>query len=416
MENFEAVTGDPWHEDGAFSGPVVNSQRQLWSVAGFLSMVHDVIFGLEATDAGIRFQPYLPRTLRADLFGGADALVLNRFPYQGKTITVVVRLPAVTSDRAGAYSVGSVRLNGEEVGNVYLPASQLQAENWMEVTLGDSPEASDTITVVTDTAEYRRLFAPLPPLVTGVQESGGQLQVLFQGGGEPAAEITFDVYRDGVLVASDLPGSATAWVDADATAASPSHCYSVAARFVLSGNHGQHAKPVCWWGTSYERIQTFGAQAFSTVGGTLVYQYGRWHYEGWGQPGHTITLAGVTPAATGAHLLQAVYGNGAGAISTGITCGVKRVLVVDEATDTLVGQGVLVMPHLGTWDRWGESTFVEVPLDASRTYSVTLLHDETTLNMSDFEHNALYAGSGGTGGAYHDVNIAELRLLSRVGD
>ncbi|MDY0001759.1 MAG: hypothetical protein RBU30_10720 [Polyangia bacterium] len=415
MENFEAVTGDPWHDDGAYSGPVVNSQRQLWSVAGYLSMVHDVIFGLESSDAGIRFQPYVPRALRAGLFGGADTLVLNRLPYQGKAVTVVIDLPPVTADRAGAYGVGSVLLNGAEVGNAFLAVSQLQPENLLEVTLVDQPEASDVIALVSDTSEYRSIFAPLPPEITGIDESGGHLRVLFQGGGEPSSEIVFDIYRDGLLVASELPGGSISWVDPEATAASPSHCYSVAARFLLSGNDGQHARPFCWWGASYERIQTWDAQVFDALGGTLVNNHGRYHYESWGEPGHTITLHGVAPDFTGPHLVQATYGNGAGAVNTGITCAVKRVVVEDEATDQVVGEGLLVMPHLGSWDRWEGSTFAEVSLEASHSYRVILLHDETTLNMSDFEHNALYGGSGGSGGAYHYVNIAELKLLSRVG-
>ena len=39
MENLEWQTGRNWVEDGEFSGPVVNSRRQLWSVAGFLVVI-----------------------------------------------------------------------------------------------------------------------------------------------------------------------------------------------------------------------------------------------------------------------------------------------------------------------------------------------------------------------------------------
>lgn len=416
MENFEAVTGAPWYEDGAYSGPTVNSQRQLWSVAGYLSMVHDVIFGLEASELGIRFQPYLPRELRTHLFAGADSLVLNHFPYQGKRITVLVRLPPATADLGGAYAVGSVLLDGVEVGDAWLTRDQLEAESLLVVTLVDTPEASDAVSLVSDTGNYRHLFSPLAPQVTGVDEVGGQLRVSFQGGGEPASEVTFDVYRDGVRVAAGLPGGSTSWVDPQATASSPSHCYTVAARFVLSGNNGQHAKPHCWWGTGFDRIQSFSAEVFEAQGGNLVTNYGRQHYESWGEPGHTITVSNVLPAFTGAHYIQAVYGNGAGAISTGITCAVKGVMVRAEDTLELVGEGRLVMPHLGAWDRWADSTFVRVELEAGRSYSITLFHDETTINMSDFAHNALYGGSGGVGGAYHYVNIAELKLLSLTGE
>ncbi|MCK5884325.1 MAG: hypothetical protein KAG61_11600, partial [Bacteriovoracaceae bacterium] len=39
MENMEFLTLSPWFEDGDNSGPVVNSERQLWSVAGYLNSV-----------------------------------------------------------------------------------------------------------------------------------------------------------------------------------------------------------------------------------------------------------------------------------------------------------------------------------------------------------------------------------------
>ena len=39
MENYELTTQAVHFEDGKLSGPVVNSPRQLWSVAGYLDMV-----------------------------------------------------------------------------------------------------------------------------------------------------------------------------------------------------------------------------------------------------------------------------------------------------------------------------------------------------------------------------------------
>src|SRR5690606_27981517 len=65
MENFEIATGRPWLDEGETSGPVVNSQRQLWSVAGYLAMVHHVIFGLEADDEGLHVRPWITPRLHA---------------------------------------------------------------------------------------------------------------------------------------------------------------------------------------------------------------------------------------------------------------------------------------------------------------------------------------------------------------
>ncbi|HWH72149.1 MAG TPA: amylo-alpha-1,6-glucosidase, partial [Candidatus Sulfotelmatobacter sp.] len=43
MENFDLVTGKPEVKDATLSGPVINSRRQVWSVAGYLAMVQDVL-------------------------------------------------------------------------------------------------------------------------------------------------------------------------------------------------------------------------------------------------------------------------------------------------------------------------------------------------------------------------------------
>ncbi len=107
MENFEAVTGANYVSEGATSGPVVDSERQLWSVAGYLSMVDDVIFGREVSAQGIRFLPKLTSGLRASLFSGVDTISLSNVPYQGKSLSVRVHLPPASSGANGFLPVAS---------------------------------------------------------------------------------------------------------------------------------------------------------------------------------------------------------------------------------------------------------------------------------------------------------------------
>ena len=89
MENFEMVSGRPQ----TLEGPVINSQRQLWSVAGYISMVHDVVFGIEPTGSGLRFSPYVTRALRNTMFRGATSLELNDYLHRGRRLKIVVCLP-----------------------------------------------------------------------------------------------------------------------------------------------------------------------------------------------------------------------------------------------------------------------------------------------------------------------------------
>nr|WP_231120361.1 Six-hairpin glycosidase-like protein [Lysobacter tabacisoli] len=79
MENFElttqAVQFDDTAPDGrSLSGPVVNSRRQLWSVAGFAAMVIEGVYGLEADG---RVAPKLPAELVPLLFAERREITLQ---------------------------------------------------------------------------------------------------------------------------------------------------------------------------------------------------------------------------------------------------------------------------------------------------------------------------------------------------
>jgi hypothetical protein len=74
MENYELVTQAMHVDEGKLSGPVVDSKRQLWSVAGYLDMVAEGVFGL--TGDG-KIEPKLPASLLPMLFGTRDAITLQ---------------------------------------------------------------------------------------------------------------------------------------------------------------------------------------------------------------------------------------------------------------------------------------------------------------------------------------------------
>ncbi|NUS38601.1 MAG: Six-hairpin glycosidase-like protein [Lysobacter sp.] len=74
MENFELATQATHVDDGALSGPVVDSPRQLWSVAGYLDMVIGGVFGVGGDG---RVAPKLPAELVPMLFGARRDIALD---------------------------------------------------------------------------------------------------------------------------------------------------------------------------------------------------------------------------------------------------------------------------------------------------------------------------------------------------
>lgn len=82
MENYELTTEATHVDDGKLGGPVVDSPRQLWSVAAYLALVDEGVFGL---DNDGRIEPKLPVSLVPMLFGKLDSISLQ---LPGKRITL----------------------------------------------------------------------------------------------------------------------------------------------------------------------------------------------------------------------------------------------------------------------------------------------------------------------------------------
>jgi hypothetical protein len=102
MENYSLLS-QMTHVPGRLGGPVVDSPRQLWSVAGYLDMVVRGIFGLG--DDG-RIAPKLPASLVPMLFGAAPRISLD---LDGREI--LLDRPA---DNAGPLLVsGRIQRNGD---------------------------------------------------------------------------------------------------------------------------------------------------------------------------------------------------------------------------------------------------------------------------------------------------------------
>lgn len=415
-ENFDAVTGKVEIESKD-KEPVVNSPRQLWSIAGYLSMIHDIIFGLSWTDSAISISPYITREFRNHLLPKSDQLVLNDFPYQEHKLNIKVNLPPVSQQMEGAYTVKEIRLNGQIVTSE-IAKSMLKDSNVIEVDLQEGETKRSPISRITNLDDYRYRFGPRQPIVESITAINNQLEIKFNLNGETPDEVSLNVYRDGQLVASGLSGSLTTWRDQNtAGEQSPSYCYNLEAVYICSGTVSQRSHPFCYWGQNNNRIHSVSADQFSAVGGQLVDDHGKKHYEDWGEPGHSITIQ-IKPQFSGSHAIQVLAGNGAGAIYTGITCAVKRLQMTKLDNNEVVADGYLMMPHLGlwvpSWDIWKDSSliFTEVDLIADQNYEIKIFVDDYSINMSNFTHNTYYMGTGGIGGAYYYVNIAEIKLNS----
>ena len=386
MENFEFLSGQHTFLDGPYTGPVINSQRQLWSVAGYVSMVLDTLFGLESTQEAIRFQPFITRQLRNTLFANTNTLTLKRFPYKGKTLTVDIKLPARDRQDGGYYKVASAVLNGRSIRDSWIRERDLlDVDNRLVIQLTHQRDPNSRINVV-QVADYKNLteeevraiWAPHEPEIVSITKTqDGRLKLTLDSKGEQ--DVVFNIYRNGEAYASGV--TTTEWIDPDSGAAK------------MPG-----------------KIQSFTPDnGLISNASAPVYEHGRWHYSSWGNPTDELEIRRFRAHQSGKHYVQIVYGNALNSINTGITAATKWVEIRDRASGAIAGQGAVTMPHRTNWDDWGDSSLLPVSLQAGREYTVTI---KDFYNMSYFAHFSIYTGgAGGSQGPVNNANIAEVKIL-----
>jgi Bacterial alpha-L-rhamnosidase 6 hairpin glycosidase domain len=144
MENFDLTTQAVHVDDGKLSGPVVDSPRQLWSVAGYLNMVTEGVFGLN--DDG-QIEAKLPVSLVPMLFGNSDRISLQ---LPGGRITLV--RPAALD--GNLLVTGTVQRHGTdrvvELKSVRVPVTPLR----LDAPMFASP-TPDAPTVMRDGKHWR---------------------------------------------------------------------------------------------------------------------------------------------------------------------------------------------------------------------------------------------------------------------
>ena len=426
MENFEFTTLSAMYNDATFpqlSGPEVNSKRQLWSVGGFLSMVLDSIFGREQTLKTLWFSPKIPVDLRNTFFAASSEIVLKNLKFKGKTIELKIVFPSKNSENSGFYTLKTLKLDGVEK-TAPFTVSDLRAESKIEMELKLSDE-SGTINLVDCNANPNKCWAPMPVEKVSISD-GKKLTVSFYASNDA---VSYNIYRDGEKVASELTETSDgvsvyddnvskkiSWGDMSSSDYfNKSYCYSVSA-VNSEGWESHHSDPVCYWGKNDERTK-MQFWAVSSENASNEYRFdqdathfdhNKPHFGDWGVPDAVLSVSNIKPKQSGTYLVSLEYGSGR-PINTGITSCNKIVRITDENNDVVL-EKMVFMPHLGdSWDRWGESSFVQVDLVSGKTYKAEI---KDAFNMSYFKHFELYTGGAGGGtGVYNRANVSTLKFL-----
>lgn len=334
-ENMVAATGH-------FDGTVLNSDRQLWSVAGDLAATYRVLFGMRLEPERLAFRPMVPPA-----YGGDRTL--SGLRYRDATLTVTMR--------GFGDGVAGASLDGRPVERAEIPAT-LAGDHTLEIRLNGRWPAGRVKVV-----ENR--FAPGTPVVALRGATLTWTPV-------PGA-VRYAVYRDG------RPGASTPATRFRIGREQLGAEYQVLA-VDSAGLESFLSEPV--------RVVARGAEVVARPSGAPL-ERDHPGFTGGGyvrltREQNTTMQVPVTLTCGGEYAVDVRYANGSGPINTDSKAAVRTLLVDGRPA------GVLVMPQRGEdlWTDWGFSTLVRTSLSAG-THTLALAFTPLDENMDRRVNTAL---------------------------
>ena len=333
-ENIVASTG---HDEGT----ALNSDRQLWSVAGTLAGTYRLLFGMRLEPARLVFRPMVPPS-----YDGIRTL--RGLRYRGATLDVTVR--------GHGSAVTSVLRDGRGVDRADFPADAIGAHTLVITMNGQWPMAPAD--------EVASREAPATPHVT------------LQGSALKWAPVrgatAYRVYRNGQLVRRTTR-TRLAVVPTDGLSE-----YQVLA-VSATGDESFLSEPV-------RVVPAGGEQTIAPSAGLEQQSTG---YTGAGylrltREQHRAVQLPVQIAVAGAFAIDARYANGNGPVNTEDKVAVRTLLVDGDTA------GVLVMPQRGSgqWADWGWSNALRLQL-CPGAHLLALVFAPGDENMNGRENTAL---------------------------
>ncbi len=335
-ENFVASTGD-------YAGTQINSDRQLWSVAGNLSMVYKVLFGMDLQPDKLVLKPFVPKA-----FAGNRSL--TNFKYRN----------AVLNFEMSGYGneIKSITMDGKPLENAEVPAS-ITGEHDIKIELANNKVGGKS----NHTLDYT---SPDMPRVT---YTSGKLSW-------PAVDgaVAYKITRNGEeLVKTE---STSLQVNANSYAE-----YMVMA-IDENGVSSFGSEPVVVVPDKYKLVYELEKSApkaklpYRDFSGTGFVELSK-------KQNASINIEVIVPE-DGVYAVDFRYANGNGPINTQNKAAIRTL----QKGDSFIG--TIVLPQRGTdeWNNWGFTNAVEVPLQKG-SHTLTLSFEPHNENMNGEVNQAM---------------------------
>jgi len=321
-ENMVAQSGD-------FMGTEINSDRQLWSVAGNLAIIYRIFFGMEFYPDEIRFHPFIPKS-----FNGRRNLTNVR--YRNSILNISI-------DGYGD-GIAEIYLDNKMLKNPCFPASLTGTHNIHIVMNRQIAQSSITLKPV--------IFSPETP---GPEYNGSVLTW------NPIKNADhYEIYQNGKIISSTSQPSLTVSLR---TTYSEYQIRSIDAE----DNKSFLSEPVCI--SAPETIAKI--QPDDTFSGTEN------HFVPISTEKNTKLHFSWSIDAPGKYAIDFYYSNGNGPINTNNRCAIRSVYLDGEYLRAVI------FPQRGdqNWNDWGYSNSIQVNMKAGR-HQLTVEYDDHNANMN----------------------------------
>jgi len=406
MENFEWLTQQPMllqMDNPALSGPVINSKYQLWSVAAYLNLVTENLFGLKLNDTALSVSPFVTTEIVERFFADQKQVHLQNVKVKGNTVNVTLNLPEPERGN-GYFPVAELKLNGQTVTS-NIDYELLKPNNILEITLAEAEAGNTGITKVDSDPQTfdPNVFAPQTPVLTDISESNGTIRfTLDESKTNKNESVKYNVYRGSTLVVENALAEQLFEENSKQDA-----CYTIEAVYP-SGNRSHHTQPICLGTAQFIDMQSEMVE--SNKASTRVDEnIQQTHIKNWGDDEDLIKVTQLRIESDGHYAIQLQYHNDSHSIGQGISAGVKW-LSIKNQNGKIIKEGVVQLPHAKLDGKskplvYSTPVYVELP---SGAYQLSI---SDFFNMSYLKSNQSFTNAGGLSGVRNHFDIAGIRIL-----
>lgn len=323
----------------------LNSSNMLWCLAGNIALTHKVLFGIDFTDDGLAFHPFVPSEFAAKRS-------LDNFKYRGATLNITVE--------GYGDSIASFTVNGKAQQPLITPKQAVKA--------GSSPlniviRMADNVIPDMPINATKNIKAPLTPIAR-IEDNTlvwNPIEYIHH----------YLVLRNGQVI------------DSVTTTTYPAQ---IAGEYQVIGVNEDGTQSFASEPMSNRRayVAQFGGEQTLATSSEIAYTP-QGKITGYTGSGFCEVDKATAPVSVtldipeaGRYAVTLRYANGNGPVNTENRCAI-RTLLVDGAK-----AGTMVMPQRGraNWNDWGRTNSVEVNLTAGQhTFTIEMLPENRNMNL-----------------------------------